>query len=111
MDGASGQMNTRQKWSTNNKPTVNTDENSEADSEDEVVSFHEGIDSIGTDFSNAIFNEEDEICSLNQKPVSSKSDKNVFGICFVPLQLKSDERVIWSNKTPSSILYCRPIKE
>lgn len=47
---------------------------------------------------------------LKQNPMNFLSDKTVFSINFVPLQLKADDNLIWVNKTPSSIRYCRPIR-
>lgn len=39
------------------------------------------------------------------------SDKSVFCICYVPLELSSKkDGVIWKNDRPSSVRYCRPIK-
>ena len=92
MDGASGQQTTRQKWSSN---------------ETEVLVVDQSENNIEE---SAIFDEEPEGVSSNQLPIKNMSDKSVFGICFVPLQLKSDRNIIWVNNKPSSIFYCRPIK-
>lgn len=38
-------------------------------------------------------------------------DNAVFVICFVPIQLVTDNNyIIWKNERPSSVYYCRPIK-
>ncbi|WP_219824477.1 hypothetical protein, partial [Enterobacter cloacae complex sp. 4DZ1-17B1] len=41
---------------------------------------------------------------------SAASDQAVFLITFVPLQLKSGNTVLWTNNTPSSVRFCRPVK-
>lgn len=49
---------------------------------------------------------------FQNKPADSE-DSSIFMISMVPLELKSLEshgKVIWSNDTPSSTNYCRPIK-
>lgn len=38
------------------------------------------------------------------------SDKSVFMISFVPLQIISEDKIMWVNDRPSSVRYCRPIK-
>lgn len=112
MDGASGQQNTRQKWSTENNTGANVatdaDSDMEDDGENDTLFPAETDDIYGQDL--PIFDEEGEDCNLNDVPITNMSDKNVFGINFVPLQLKSNGSVIWKNDKPSSIFYCRPIK-
>lgn len=41
---------------------------------------------------------------------SAASDEAVFLITFIPLQLKSGNTVLWTNNTPSSVRFCRPVK-
>lgn len=40
----------------------------------------------------------------------NSTDEYMFLIGLVPVHLKDGETVIWKNETPSSSLYCRPIK-
>lgn len=40
----------------------------------------------------------------------NRSDHSVYIISFVPLELKSDNEIIWVNDRPSSVRFCRPIK-
>ena len=94
MDGASGQQTTRQKWSDD---SVNEDL-----IEEEVEDIY--VEEI------EIFGEVLGTEAAAVKNISEKSDKTVFSISFVPLQLKANGDLIWVNETPSSVYYCRPIK-
>ena len=94
MDGASGQQTTRQKWSDD---SVNEDL-----IEEEVEDIY--VEEI------EIFGEVLDTEAAAVKNISEKSDKTVFSISFVPLQLKANGDLIWVNETPSSVYYCRPIK-
>lgn len=40
----------------------------------------------------------------------NSTNEYMFLIGLVPVHLKDGETVIWKNETPSSSLYCRPIK-
>lgn len=41
---------------------------------------------------------------------NSRCDEFIFITSFVPIQLVSDSEVLWTNETPGSTRYCRPIK-
>lgn len=48
---------------------------------------------------------------LGKFPSEEISDKSVFMISFVQLQITSkNNKVMWINNRPSSVRYCRPIK-
>lgn len=100
MDGASGQQRTRQKWNASkgqNDPDDGFDDEYEEPNDEQVERYE-------------ILGDDDE-CKQNQDTNKEKlSDETVFGVSFVPLQLKAGEEVIWFNEKPSSIYKCRPIK-
>ena len=39
-----------------------------------------------------------------------KNEESLFSTCLVPLQLEVNSETIWKNSSPSSILFCRPIR-
>lgn len=41
---------------------------------------------------------------------ADNSDQHLFAVCLVPLQLKSNNVLLWQNSSPSSTRFCRPIK-
>ena len=38
-----------------------------------------------------------------------KSETNYIGTFWCPLSVSINEEVIWSNKVPNSVLFCRPL--
>lgn len=51
------------------------------------------------------------VTEFEKYPSEEISDKSVFMISFVPLQITSkNNKVMWMNDRPSSVRYCRPIK-
>ena len=39
-----------------------------------------------------------------------KHEESLFSTCLVPMQLEVNSETIWKNRSPSSILFCRPIR-
>lgn len=60
-----------------------------------------------TSETNASFNHSDK--QTNDDIMADPSDEAVFITCFVPLQLRVGDKILWTNKKPNSVLYCRPI--
>lgn len=99
MDGASGQQTTRQKWHTSFH--LSSDTNAEC-------SIELNMDNDTCD--NDIFvSEECRSITTTAKTIAF-SDASAFFISFVPLQLKAHDCVLWTNETPNSVFFCRPVK-
>lgn len=49
-------------------------------------------------------------CQSFSDPELNKTDENSFLICIVPLQVKTENAILWENSRPSSTRFCRPIK-
>lgn len=111
MDGASGQQTTRQKWQ---QESVNPSEVKTAAKKKNV---HKEVDSTEDYCDDESEDIEVDLLELQdnqpqnerQKPYTPK-DKSVFSVSFVPLQLKDNDTLLWSNPSPSSVFYCRPIE-
>ena len=93
MDRASTQQMTRQKWSTKVSVPTLSDSGNDNDTETEL----NDDDDDGKD-------ENDDDGSGDQKQFS---DKAVFFISMVPLQLVTKDSVVWQNETSSSVNFCR----
>lgn len=54
----------------------------------------------------------DSVTEFEEYSFEEMSDKSIFMVSFVPLQItsKNNNKVIWINNRPSSVRYCRPIK-
>lgn len=99
MDGASGQITTRQKWSKTTRIDPKVDAQDETGFVNKSCSYETNNSDSNSD--------TDSFDDINQ---SECSDKSVFIVAMVPLQLISDNKVIWKNETPSSVYYCRPVE-
>lgn len=55
---------------------------------------------------NTAFNLLEDIIINNVEMIPS--DRTVFITTFVPIQLKAETKILWTNETPCSIFYCRP---
>lgn len=60
--------------------------------------------------SNQMTNQKWSKDNYDDDNIDRDSDAAFFLISFVPLQLETADKIIWTNKTPSSVHYCRITK-
>jgi len=107
MDGASGQQTTRQKWSDQSRVEYSVS-NSDHDGSDDD-NDNDPITLSDSDCNDNVLNNDLSKEKFEMQQV--KNDATVFIVSFSPLQLKANDRIIWTNNTPSnSVQTCRTVK-
>lgn len=105
MDGASGQQTTRQKWSNESNIQLSNSYNDNSDDDDDDDSLSDS-DCDENPLNNDLIEFEIE----NHVRSDVRNDATVFIVSFAPLQLKANDRVLWTNETPNSVQTCRTVK-
>ena len=98
LDGASNQQTTRQKWNQKSN-NLNETMNVSKSSQDEKQT---------TDDENNVLSSKNSKNNIDK--TKNKSDSSVLLVSMVPLELREDKNIIWTNETPSSVHYCRAIE-
>jgi len=108
MDGASGQQTTRQKWSDQSRVeySVNNSDHDESDDDND----NDPITLSDSDRNNNVLKNDLSKEKFEIEMQQVKNDATVFIVSFSPLQLKANDRVIWTNNTPNSVQTCRTVK-